>query len=330
MAIISNFELLLKPIAPPGGPAGEVARVAVQGYFIQVSNLETRDITFLLRTRTSVAAATDSPNTEFTPTNHAVVYDITQDNNFQTTLVDAGQLIPNKQNGHFVSCIRLPAGQSASLAVLPNVGRLLGSGTTDLAIRGYAEIVLSGQLDSFLPVTFSAPEISRILVSVDHRTTYLDPEFDPADFGTQTDLDFDQTVYGLPTANGRALQVIDTYANFNAPFHDLLADNLLAPPVLTAVKLTELAAALTKASNSAERTTVIKVGRTPVSLTYAIKKGKVTLDEESLAVAVKRLKRRNKLPSSVTAKTLKSKLESALGGSKKAAGDIEKLFVKFG
>ncbi|MFK7966016.1 MAG: hypothetical protein AB8C46_18805 [Burkholderiaceae bacterium] len=328
MTIISNFELLLKPIAPPGGPAAEVARVAVQGYFIQISNLETRDITFVLRTRTSVAAAADGVNTEFTPTNHAVVYDITQDNDFQTTLVDAGALIPNKQNGHFVSCIRLPAGKSASLAILPNVAGLHSANTTDLAIRGYSEIALSGELDSLSPLTFSAPEVSRILVSCDHRTTYLDPEFDPADFGTQTGLDFDQTVYGLPTANGQALQILDTYANFNAPFHDLIASNSLSPRITTQVSLVELGAALTKRSVATERTTTIKVGRTPLTLKYAINKGKVMVNEDSLASAVKRLKRRKKLPASTSAKTVKSKLESALGGSKKAAADLEKLLSK--
>jgi hypothetical protein len=212
MSVISNFELLLKPIAPEGGPATEVARVAVQGYFIQISNLESRDVVLVLRTRTPTASAGDSPNTEFTATNHSVVFDITQDNNFTTTLIDAGELIPGKQNGHSVNCIYLPAGQSGSIAILPNVGSLLSQGKKDLAIRGYAEIVLSSAL--LPPRSISTPITSSLLVSPDHRTTYLDPAFNPADSGNQLGLDFDQTVSGIDTANGMALQDINTYYRF--------------------------------------------------------------------------------------------------------------------
>ncbi|MFK8103874.1 MAG: hypothetical protein AB8G15_15175 [Saprospiraceae bacterium] len=111
MAIISNFELLLKPIAPSGGPAGEVARIVVQGYFLEISNLEARDITLIFRTRTSVKEAADGVNTEFTDTNNAAVFDITQDNLLETTMVaNATELIPGKQLGHFVNCIQIPAG----------------------------------------------------------------------------------------------------------------------------------------------------------------------------------------------------------------------------
>ena len=164
MSVISNFELLLKPIAPTGGPASEVARVAVQGYFLEISNLEKRDITMFFRTRTSVATIPpNSPNTELDPSNNVVVYDITDDNTFQTVMTSAGRPIPT-QNAHYVSCIQLPAGQTASLALLPNVGALLGAGTFDLAIRGYTELLLNSDftIDNS-GIIFTAPERARVV-----------------------------------------------------------------------------------------------------------------------------------------------------------------------
>lgn len=102
MAIISNFELLLKPIAPPVGSAAEVARTAVQGYFLEISNLECKDIKFFFRTKASVRELPGSSvNTELTASNHLLVYDITLDNNFSGTMLGSSILIPNKQLGHF-------------------------------------------------------------------------------------------------------------------------------------------------------------------------------------------------------------------------------------
>ncbi|MFK8008232.1 MAG: hypothetical protein AB8H03_17880 [Saprospiraceae bacterium] len=333
MSIISNFELLLKPIAPPGGPAAEVARIAVQGYFLEISNLETRDIKLILRTRTSVNnPPTDSVNTAFTDTNHNVVFDITQDNNFQGTMISSGELIPGKQFGHYVNCLTLPAGQTAALAILPNVQSLLplpGGAPPDLAIRGYTELVLSSNVDSVFPeLEFSAPESARVLVSAEHRGTFIDPEFDPSNFGTQTDLDFDQSAYSLLTANGQAQQVINTHARFNNPFEDLLTSDFTTNTVVgNTTQLSELSKNLVATANAAPRTTAFKIGSIPVRIQYSIQKGNFVVDEKSISNVVKILLRKRKISkrSVGSIKTFTKKINNTLAGNKKAEKLLKKI-----
>ncbi len=334
MAIISNFELLLKPIAPSGGPAGEVARIVVQGYFLEISNLEARDITLIFRTRTSVKEATDGINTEFTDTNNAAVFDITQDNLLETVMVaNATELIPGKQLGHFVNCIQIPAGQTGSLAILPNVRDLLprpGDPSPDLVIRGYAELVLSSTVDSLFPLAFSAPESARILVSPEHRSTYIDPEFDPANFGTQTDLDFDQTAYSLPTANGQAMQLIDTHARFNDTFQDFMTSNAggIGRIVQQSTQIRSLKPNISRQANTAERVTAFTIGSVPVRIPYVIKNGNFTVAEAGVEKVMNLLLRKRKVSkrSLGSIKSLTKKINASLAGDQKASVQLSKVF----
>lgn len=332
MAIISNFELLLNPIAPVVGPAKEIARVAIQGYFLQISNLENRDIKLIFRTRTNVKQSSDSVNTELTGNNHDVVYDITQDNIFVTRMTSDGQKILNKQWGHYVNCLNIPAGQSAIIAVLPRVQSLLtGPGGTppDLAIRGYTELVLSSTVESINPTVFSDPDSARILVTPEHRGTFVDPEFDPANFATQTNLDFDQLAYSLPTANGQAQQLINTHARFDDPFQDFLTRDFVINSVISnPIQLNELGKNLSKDANSASRTTAFKIGNTPMRIEYSIKNGNYVVDEKSVEKIVKILLRKRKISKravgSVSAFT--KKINNALSGNKRANDFLQKVF----
>jgi len=336
MAIISNFELLAKPIAPAVGPALEVGRVVVQGYFLEISNLESRDVILIFRTRTSVKQVDDSDNTEFTNSNNVVVYDITQDNIFQTTMNSAGETILGKQLGHSVVCITLPAGQTGSLAILPNVQNLLtipGAPPPDLAIRGYTELLQASTIDSFSPLTFSSPDSARVLVSAEHRGTFIDPKFDPSDSNVQNDLDFDQLSYSLQTANGKALQVLNTHAPCNDPFQDLVTSDF--PGIgsnnsVSSISLSELSSTLFKGANSAARTTVFKLGKLPVSIEYSIKNGKYVIKEKGVKDALKLFKRRKRISakSLPNSKDLVKKINAALSGNLKAGKEIEKILSK--
>ncbi|AXG72321.1 hypothetical protein KORDIASMS9_04592 [Kordia sp. SMS9] len=325
MAIISNFELLYKPIAPVTGPSAEVGRVVVQGYFLEISNLENRDIKLILRTRTPVRVIPSSPNTEFTNTNNTVAFDITSDNVFSTTMTSAGEQIAGKQLGHYVPCLFIPAGQTASVAILPNLANLFMSPTADLAIRGYTELLLSSNIDSFSPLTFSDPETARILVSAEHRGTFLDPQFDPSYSGTQTNLDFDQLSYSLNTANGKALQVINTHAPCNDPFQNLLTSNALITgmrslaPTTSETSLSTLSDTLFKGANSPKRSTGAMVGATPVRFKYAVKDGKYVVDEESALTALNLIMKRKRLTKKeIDAETLVKNINKALSGDKRA------------
>jgi len=328
MAIISNFELLVKPIAPPGGPGGEVARVAVQGYFLEVSNLESRDITLIFRTRTSVRGNSDSVNTEFTATNSVLVYDITQDNNLQSTLTSAGELIVGKQLGHSVSCLVLPAGQTASIGLLPNVQAQLAN--PDLAIRGYTELVLSSNIDTLSPLTFSAPETANVLVSPEHRTTFIDPEFAPSFIGVQTDLDFDQVAYSLPTANGMARQTINTHANFNDPFNDLLTSNFSGLLGLTSQPISKIGSKLSSDTNTPLRAASIKVGSIPIGINYKIEKGNYVLEDKSTIKAIELIIRRRRIkPDSVPDPIeIVKHINAVLAGDTKKEAKLNEILVK--
>jgi len=330
MAIISNFELLAKPIAPAGGPAGEVARVAVQGYFIEISNLENRDLTLIVRTRTSKRdPATDSPDTEFNANNHLFVYDITQDNNTNGTLQSAGELIVDKQLGHSIVCLVLPAGQTASLGILPNTANQLtvpGSPPPDLAIRGYSEIVQSSNIDSLFPLTFSAPTTANILVSPEHRTTFIDPQFDPTSAAVQAGLDFDQVAYSLPTSNGRALQILDTHANFDDPFNDQITShfNFLQPVFQR--DLFDIGNNLPSTLNTELKSVTLTVANVPVKVNYKIQKGKYVLEEKSTIQAIKNITKRKRGKKLPDPKEIFKELNAAFGGNKKIAEKLNKLF----
>ncbi len=334
MAIISNFELLYKPIAPVTGPAAEVGRTVVQGYFLEISNLENRDIKLILRTRTSVRniGRGDSINTEFTDTNNVVAFDITADNDFDTTMTSAGEQIAGKQLGHYVPCLFIPAGQTASVAILPNLANLFMSPTADLAIRGYTELILTSNIDSFSPLTFSDPETARVLVSAEHRGTFLDPQFDPSYSGTQTNLDFDQLSYSLNTANGKALQVINTHAPYNDPFQNLLTSNALitgmrsVASTSTTTSLSTLSATLFKGANSPKRSTGFMLGTTPVRIEYSVKDGKYVVDEESALTALNLIMKRKRLTNKeLDPKTLVTNINKALSGDKRAEKYVEKV-----
>lgn len=332
MAIISNFELLYKPIAPVTGPAAEVGRAVVQGYFLEISNLENRDIKLILRTRTSVKVAGASPNTEFTNTNNVVAYDITADNVFDTTMTSAGEQIVGKQLGHYVPCLFIPAGQTASLAILPNLANLFTSPPADLAIRGYTELILSSNIDSYNPLTFSAPETARVLVSAEHRGTFLDPQFDPSYAGTQTNLDFDQLSYSLNTANGKALQVINTHAPCNDPFQNLLTSNALitgmksSSSTTSSTSLSTASTNLFKGANSPKRSTGFMLGTTPVRFEYSVKDGKYVVDEKSAITALNLVMKRKRLTDKeVDIKTLVKNINNALSGDTRADEYVKKM-----
>jgi len=334
MAIISNFELLLNPLAPTAGPAAEIGRVVIQGYFLEISNLESRDINLIFRTRTSVKQTADSINSEFsTPVlgiaNNIVVYDITQDNlpTISPYMILEGETIPGKQLGHFLPCLTLPAGQTASFAVLPNVQTLLpapGSPPPDLVIRGYTELIQSG-------ATSSPPASARVLVSPEHRGTFIDPDFDPTNFATQSDLDFDQLAYGLPTANGQAIQTLNTYATLGDPFQDLLTSNFgLSNNNVSFASLIGFAKKLSSGSNLAKRTASFKIDSIPAKIEYSIINGKFKIEEKGVERFINQIVRKKQIPKKTipSTKTIVKDINAAVSGNKRADNKLKDLFEK--
>lgn len=213
---ISTFELLVKRIAPlPPAPAPAalvaVARRVVQGYFLTISNLESKDLTFRIRFNISKPNPVDPDRTLFgnvgSPSNlNVLFYDI----------AGANQEIPLSGNANstvFGASFTLPALQTASLQLLPQAG-LFSQEEPDFEVRGFVSLRLPrrfGAAQSDTPV--------KVLINPEIRGTFL-----PNGFPKEAGADFDQINYPLAIASGKALNEIasDLFIGFPIPLPPIL------------------------------------------------------------------------------------------------------------
>lgn len=209
---ISTFELLVKRIAPlpaPGAPGAAaftaVARRVVQGYFLTIANLEDKDYTFNLDFHISQPNPVDPDRT--LDGNAQVLYDIAGANTLLPLVSVAGPLTPT-----FTTQFRLPAKQTASLQLLPNLAKpgLLADTNPDLEVRGFARLRLPAlsRRFPFFPVAQSNAPV-KVLVNPEIRGTFLPNNFPAAGGG-----DFDQINYPLELASGKGLNEIPPEPGF--------------------------------------------------------------------------------------------------------------------
>jgi hypothetical protein len=200
MAVISTFELLVKPQLPkdnsfpPGLPSdlldkiSQLRRNAIQGYFLTISNLSTRDLLLSL---------------VFTVSNSADIQKVVPF--LDTSLSDnsLGSLTPTMAGNKFgFSPLNLPANDTALFLLQPNFlsfPELLVD--TNLEIRGYVEIFLSS--------LSGRPRNAQIQVTPEHRGTFY--RFDEDDPNTISSLD--QYAYSLPVQNGGLLRLTPSDLN---------------------------------------------------------------------------------------------------------------------
>jgi hypothetical protein len=194
---VSTFEVLVKPIAPRmvgNAPLNAVARRVVQGYFLTITNLESVDLTFRLEFRISTPNPADPDRTLFN--NVDLVFDIAGANN----------VIPlsgNATSSTFGGSFRLPAGQTASVQLLPKPN-LFGQVDPDFEVRGYVVLrlpALRGNPGFFFEPQTAAP--AKVLLSPEVRGTFL-----PNNFPAVLTGDFDQISYALAIASGKALNEV--------------------------------------------------------------------------------------------------------------------------
>ncbi|MBD2092701.1 hypothetical protein H6F67_22885 [Microcoleus sp. FACHB-1515] len=198
---ISTFELLVKPIAPRilGNPAiTAVARRVVQGYFLTISNLDSKDLTFRLEFVQSNPNPVDPDRSLLN--NADLIFDIAGANNPITLTA----LPANRFRGSF----RLPAGQTASVQLLPRLTPpLLAAAEPDLEVRGYVSLTLPALRRPTPPFSlFTEPQSDapvKVLLNPEVRGTFL-----PNNFPTATNGDFDQINYPLAIASGKGLNEI--------------------------------------------------------------------------------------------------------------------------
>jgi len=192
---ISTFELLVKRIAPPPAPAN-VARRVVQGYFLTISNLEAKDLTFRITFNISKPNPADPDRTLFNNVG-------TPEGGFNNLLYDiAGEnkVIPLSGNANstiFGASFVLPARQTASLQLLPKTD-LFVQANPDFEVRGFVSLRLpriKGAAQSDKPV--------KVLINPEIRGTFL-----PNGFPGGAIEDLDQINYPLAIASGKALNEI--------------------------------------------------------------------------------------------------------------------------
>lgn len=196
---VSTFELLVKAIAPrkPSNPiTDEVARRVVQGYFLTVTNLEPQDLKLQIEFYVSLPTkANPNPKPRLLEVNTILVYDIAFDPNIKLDIkrVDTG----SKKVGKYIGEFDLPAGQTASVQLLPDLANgILGDPDPQVEIRGYAALV------NVTPSKDKSPV--KVLLSPEIRGTFLPNALEPG-----KPLDFDQIAYSLPLASGKALNLIE-------------------------------------------------------------------------------------------------------------------------
>ncbi len=217
---ISTFELLVKRIAPPpADPA--VARRVVQGYFLTIANLEDRDLTYQLEFHVSRPNPIDPDRT--LAGNAVVAFDIAGAN----TPLALSAVTPSPATPVFTTRFRLPAKQTASVQLLPDLSRpgLLGAANPDVEVRGFVRL----RLPALRQGIFFRPQSNgpvKVLLNPEVRGTFL-----PNDL-TARNADFDQINYPLELASGKGLNEIEPDRGIFPIRPDLVGNIDLDRPVL--------------------------------------------------------------------------------------------------
>jgi hypothetical protein len=193
---ISTFELLVKRIAPAPAPQ-DVARRVVQGYFLTITNLESKDLTFRIQFNISKPNPADPDRTLFK--NADLFFDIAGANN---PILLSGNANSTTFGGSFM----LPARQTATVQLLPNIS-LFAEQNPDFEVRGFVTLRLpqiKREPQSTAPV--------RVLLNPEIRGTFLPNGFPGGNAG-----DFDQINYPLTVASGKGLNEIIPDTRFTFP-----------------------------------------------------------------------------------------------------------------
>ena len=184
--LVSTFELLLKDITPTEGSISDSGRKILQGYFLTIAN--TTDTT--LRLRLLFTATTPSINLADT----IFITDVTGGNSF-------GDLTATSNPNQFRFDISVPPNDTALVILQPDI-TVLDPATRTVETRGYVEISTLNLTKQ--PITFN------VLLTPEHRGTFLPNDFI---FGKDADnkgKDFDQLISTLPTATGSSLYQLES------------------------------------------------------------------------------------------------------------------------
>ncbi|MEM0935877.1 MAG: hypothetical protein AAF646_18130 [Pseudomonadota bacterium] len=205
---ISSFELIFKPQSPVGA-----ADTVLQGYFLNVTNLEDVSLTFRLNFVTS--SITDPDRSLFA--NTVAIIDTPNVNNSPATLI-GGLASPSFR---LSPDIVIAPNATAKVALLPSDPFPDPTVAADFECRGFADLTLPAVFTFIPPASISfGPQLdrpARVLVTPQNRATYLNGG-----------VINDQTQAGLPTGPGGAVVEIEPEQGFLLPFSggmsELLSD----------------------------------------------------------------------------------------------------------
>ncbi len=187
MATLSTFELLVKPLVPLPADKLGAGRTVIQGYFLTISNTSTLPVSLRLKFTAKSPA--------FTAANVLAFFDILGVN---TTLPIP--LAPATTET-LTFTLNIGPGDTGLFILQPDVTDplLITNPTTE--IRGYVDIALT---------TLFGSNTYNLLVTPEHRGTFLPRGFTvpTPPLPSMETRDFDQLVYTLPTAQGKALYTL--------------------------------------------------------------------------------------------------------------------------
>jgi hypothetical protein len=196
MALVSTFEILVKPQLPPLGVLDQISRKVIQGYFLTIANVNFFDVTisvvFTLRFPKNAPGSPTPKPRPISFEDFLNVVDISGENIFPQNPNPQGKLVPEvvPANNKARITFTLPANGTGLLLLQANIikndSELLKS--ANFEARGYVEIFLS---------SLSGSDTATLLVTPEHRGTF----FKNLD-NNPTGAGLDQIAYALPVSNG--------------------------------------------------------------------------------------------------------------------------------
>jgi hypothetical protein len=250
--IVSNFELLVKRIAPRSGfPSVDAAfRRVVQGYFLEITNLDlTRGSSFFMRF-TVPALPAGSPllpiNREMVvgpapsaTSNVVSIFDVAGSENQNRNLTANATLTTVDAKVFDSQSFFIGPRQTVSFTLLPNIGVNRGLIPSEsMEVRGMVELIQAP------PFFFLQRPAIDVLLTPEIRGTFLDNDYPTA--STTNELDFDPINFGLPLASGKAQNTVEAADPFRLPFPPFLSASAAAgfkiPPEMMEQMNEELAA----------------------------------------------------------------------------------------
>ena len=224
---VSHFELIWKPQSPAAPTGSAAVANLIQGYFLEITNLET--VPYLYRVE-FVASPVANPLRSLA--GNTVVFVDTPGTNNQQGVLNGGiadtSFFPSTGN------ILIPPKGTALIAVLPSAfGPLAGEPTPltapNFEVRGYVRITLPAVFRRVGPFFSFGPQSTspvKVMLTPQNRTTYF----------SATGAVTDQTQASLPISTGNAINSLPPEPGFIFPRPFDIADTpfdifeRIAPP----------------------------------------------------------------------------------------------------